>query len=58
VARCNYPIEPMDLASMRENSVRSLAVICQQCRHEMVNVNHLPGDLTVKSAGPRTGQRS
>jgi hypothetical protein len=26
--RLNYPIEPMDLANMRENGVRSLAVIC------------------------------
>jgi hypothetical protein len=44
----------MDLASMRENGVRSLAVICQQCRHEMVmNVNHLLGDLTVKWFEPR-----
>jgi len=53
-ARFNDPIEPMDLANMRENGVRSLAVQCHQCRNEMIiNVDHLPGDLTVKSFGPR-----
>jgi hypothetical protein len=52
--RFNDPIEPMDLANMRENGVRSLAVQCHQCRHEMImNVDHLPGDLTVPSFGPR-----
>jgi hypothetical protein len=52
--RLDYPIEPMDLANMRENGVRSLAVKCHQCRHEMVmNVDHLPGNLTVKSFEPR-----
>ena len=28
--RLDYPIEPMDLANMRENGVRSLAI---QCHH-------------------------
>jgi hypothetical protein len=28
--RLNYPIEPMDLANMRESGVRSLAVMCQR----------------------------
>ena len=52
--RLNYPIEPMDLANMRENGVRSLAVMCHQCRHDTVmNVDHLPGDLTVPLFGPR-----
>ena len=52
--RLDYPIEPMDLANMRHNGVRSLAVQCHQCRHEVVmNVDHLPGDLTVPSFGPR-----
>ena len=52
--RFNDPIEPMDLANMRENGVRSLAVQCHQCRHEVtMNVDHLPGDLTVPSFGPR-----
>jgi hypothetical protein len=41
------PPEPMDLANMRHNGVRSLAVHCHQCRHEVImNVDHLPGDLT------------
>jgi ribosomal protein S27AE len=52
--RLDYPIEPMTLQNMRENGVRSLAVQCHQCRHEVVmNVDHLPGDLTVPSFGPR-----
>jgi hypothetical protein len=35
--------------------VRSLAVQCPQCRHEVIlNVDHLPGDLTVPSFGSRT----
>jgi hypothetical protein len=34
--------------------VRSLDVQCNQCRHRViVNVDHLPGDLTVPSFGPR-----
>jgi hypothetical protein len=45
--RFNDPIEPMTLQNMRENGVRSPAVKCHQCRHEvMMNVEHLPGDLT------------
>jgi hypothetical protein len=32
--RFNDPIEPMDLANMRQNGVRSLAVQCHQCLHE------------------------
>ena len=52
--RPNYSIERMDLANMRQNGVRSLAVQCPQCRHEVImNVDHLPGDLTVPSFGPR-----
>jgi hypothetical protein len=48
------PIEPMDLANMRANGVRSLDVQCHQCRHRViVNVDYLPGDLTVPSFGPR-----
>jgi hypothetical protein len=46
------PIEPMDLANMRQNGVRSLAVQCPLCRHEVImNVDHLPGDVTVPSLG-------
>jgi hypothetical protein len=53
-ARFTEPIEPMDLANMRQNGVRSLAVQCHHCRHEVImNVDHLPGDLTVPSFGPR-----
>jgi hypothetical protein len=50
----NDPIEPMDLANMRANGVHSLDVQCNQCRHRVINhVDHLPGDLTVPSFGPR-----
>jgi hypothetical protein len=44
----------MDLANMRENGVRSLEIMCQQCRHQtIINVDRLPGDLTVPSFGRR-----
>jgi hypothetical protein len=50
--RFTDPIEPMDLANMRQNGVRSLAVQCHLCRHEVImNVDHLPGDVTVPSLG-------
>jgi hypothetical protein len=53
-SRFNDPIEPMTLQNMRENGVRSLSIQCHQCRHEVVmNVDHLPGDLTVPPFGPR-----
>jgi hypothetical protein len=49
-SRFNDPIEPMDLANMRENGVRSLAVQCPQCHHKVImNVDH-PTEL----AGART----
>jgi hypothetical protein len=52
--RFNDPIEPMTLANMRENGVRSLDVQCNQCRHRViVNVDLVPGDVTVASFGPR-----
>jgi hypothetical protein len=52
--RFNDPIEPMTLQNMRHNGVRSLWVQCYQCRHERImNVDHLPGDLTVPTFGPR-----
>jgi ribosomal protein S27AE len=52
--RLDYPIEPMDLANMRENGVHALAVRCPQCRDEtIINADHWPGDLTVKSLEPR-----
>ena len=52
--RIEHPIEPMDLANMRENGVRSLQIMCLRCRHQTIlNVDHLPGDLTVPLFGPR-----
>jgi hypothetical protein len=46
----NNPIEPMTIANMRESGVRSLAFRCHRCHHERtMNVDHLPGDLTVPS---------
>jgi hypothetical protein len=52
VTRFTDPIEPMDLANMRQNGVRSLAVQCRQCLHEAIlNVDHLPGDVPVPSFG-------
>ena len=49
----NDPILPMDLANMRQNGVRSLAVQCRGCLHEVImNVDHLSGDVTVPSLGP------
>jgi hypothetical protein len=36
-SRFNDPIEPMTLGNMRENGVRSLAIQCHQCRHEVIN---------------------
>jgi hypothetical protein len=52
--RLNDPIEPMMLANMRENGVRALDIRCPQCHHETVmNVDYLPGDLTVPSFGPK-----
>ena len=52
--RLNNPIEPMDLANMRANGVRSLDIQCNQCRHErIINVDHLASDLTIPSFGRR-----
>jgi hypothetical protein len=54
MSRSNERFEPMDLGNMRANGVRSLAIQCHQCRHEVImNVDHLPGDLTVPSFGPK-----
>jgi hypothetical protein len=53
-SRFTDPIEPMDLANMRANGVRSLDVQCHQCRHRViVNVEHLSGNVTVASLGRR-----
>jgi hypothetical protein len=44
----------MDLANMRQNGVRSLLVICHECRHEVVvNVDPYPSQLRVRWFGPR-----
>ena len=44
------PGPPMDLANMRENGVRSIAVYCLDCnRRADVNVDNFAGDLLVKS---------
>jgi ribosomal protein S27AE len=52
--RSKYEIEPMNLENMRQNCVRSLDIQCFQCLHGVIlNVDHLPGDLTVTSFGPR-----
>jgi hypothetical protein len=50
----NDPIEPMTLANMRANGVRSLAVSCWECHHQtIINADHWPGDLTVTLFGPK-----
>jgi hypothetical protein len=50
----NEPIEPMDLANMRANGVRSLLIWCRNCHYEKImNVDHLPGNVTVPSLGQR-----
>jgi hypothetical protein len=48
------PIEPTDLADMRENGMRSLAVSCWNCHHEAVlSAERWPDDVPVPSFGPR-----
>jgi hypothetical protein len=48
----NNPIEPMDLANMR--AVWSPLIWCRNCHHEKImNVDHLPGNVTVPSLGQR-----
>jgi hypothetical protein len=50
----DYPIGPMDLANMHANGVRSLLIFCRNCHHEKImNVDHLPDDLSVPSLGQR-----
>jgi hypothetical protein len=49
-SRFNDPIEPMDLANMLANGVRSLDIQCHNCRRRAImNIDHLPGNLTVPS---------
>jgi hypothetical protein len=44
--------DPMDLANMRQNGARSLAVQRHHCLHEVImNVDHLRGDVPVPSLG-------
>jgi hypothetical protein len=44
-----YKFEPMDLANMRQNGIRSLEVMCQGCRHQVIlNVDPYPGELRVR----------
>jgi hypothetical protein len=53
-SRFNDPIEPMTLANMRENGVRSLAIYCHQCHHEtVINADHWPDEIEVPSFGPK-----
>jgi len=41
-SRFNDPIQPMDLANMRANGVRSLDIQCHNCRHRVImNIDHL-----------------
>jgi hypothetical protein len=50
------PIAPMDLANMRHNGVRSLAVQCRGCLHEVItSVDHLPGDCHSALVGAKNG---
>jgi hypothetical protein len=51
-SRFNDPIEPMTLENMRANGVRSLLIWCRNRHHgKIMNVDHLPGNLTVPSLG-------
>jgi hypothetical protein len=47
----------MTLGNMRANGVRSLAVYCWQCHHQVViNADQWPDDVPVPSFGERRGQ--
>jgi hypothetical protein len=53
-SRFHDPNEPMDLANTRANGVRSLAIHCHQYLYDVIlNVDHVPGHLTVPSFGPK-----
>jgi hypothetical protein len=40
--------------TLRANGVRSLLIWCRNCHHEKImNVDHLPGNVTVPSLGQR-----
>jgi hypothetical protein len=52
--RFKYKFEPMDLANMRQNGVRSLDAQCYGCRHHVIlNVDQYPGGLRVRWFGSR-----
>jgi hypothetical protein len=56
VAHTYESIEPMDLTNMGANGVRSLDVQCNRFGHRVItNIDHLAGDLTTPSFGPRMG---
>jgi hypothetical protein len=58
-SRFNGPIEPMDLANMRANGVRSLLIFCRNCHHEKIlNVDHSPKKQSALSTGMPTRARS
>jgi thymidine kinase len=49
-----YRGQPMTLANMRANSVRSLSVMCKLCHHEaMMNVDAFDDTTPVPAFGPR-----
>ena len=49
-----YAIEPMTLANMRANGVRSLLVYCTACPRTVIfNVDAYPESLPVPAFGPR-----
>src|SRR5271167_2361008 len=50
--RFNEPIEPMTLANMRANGVRSLDVSCWQCHHKAIlSAERWPDDVPVPAPG-------
>jgi hypothetical protein len=52
--RNGYPIIPMTLGNVRENSVRSFAVSCSLCHHQaVVDATPWPDDVPVQTFGPR-----
>ena len=45
-------IQPMTLANMRENGVRSISATCETCQHEAVlNADRWPADMPVPDIG-------
>jgi hypothetical protein len=53
-ARFTDPIEPMDLANMRQNGVRSLDVSCSLCRRRAIlSADPWPDHVPVPSFGSR-----